>query len=697
MAKIWAELKPIRPLLAANGANLVAQLCAAVMLVAALFTTPWMDPTQLTRDALAARGVELPEGFDFERLQQRMAERMAQGSDLPFPGAGSALPGLRPFGSAASSSATGEAATDAQPAALGDIGAGGLMGSLGAAQDGLAQAAPYLIALGALVAAGAAAWDMLKPAGNRRFLVPALIAAGGVIALLYYGYFFLVQNPSSQVDLLRIVTPGFWVALAGTVGLFVQVAIPRPRLVTPAPPAGQPAKAPAAPETLVAPKPAAPIPPRTPAVFVSPKAPKAAAAPKTAETPSVIHLGGAGINLLQNLGVAFDALMANKLRSALTMLGIIIGVTAVVSLISVGQSASASITNRIEGAGANVVSIRSRSRTAQYALTLSDVEAFQSRLSHVVAVAPSNSLQATVKFGDASITVPVTATTAAYATVNVLEMDLGRFLSDEDQTSKARVAVLGSQAAEDLFGGLNPIGESIRVNNVRFEVVGVAADSGSGAAFGDPDSVVYVPLSTASRRLYRSMTLVGSEESISTVALLADSSESVAQVIDDVEALLRELHDVLPDEDLPYGVFSASTLLETVESVYNTLTVFLGAIADISLFVGGIGIMNITLVSVTERTKEIGLRKAVGAQRVHILAQFLIETVVLSATGGVIGIVISGGVMMLVNASGLMAAWLSPMAVALGFGFSVLVGVFFGLYPANRAARLQPIEALRYE
>ncbi len=729
MTQTWTELKQVRPRLATNRANIVTLISAAVMLFAVLFTTPWVDQTQIIRSQLEARGIELPEGFDVEQMQQRMAERMAQGGSFPSANADSALSGLQPFGESSDTASglqpfggSSDTASGAQPFASANFGAGGQIGGLGASQDGLAQLAPYLIAIGALIAAGMAVWDFLKPVKGRRYLVPALIAAGGVIALLYYGYFFLVQNPTSQVDLIGVVTPGFWIALAGTVGLFVQMAVPRP--VTTTQPARQPARQPMkatdkagksgvstapkatevsvmpkAPKVAAAPKAAeVPVPPRAPEVSVIPKAPKAAAAPKAAEAPTVIHLGGgAGINLLQNLGVAFDALMANKLRSALTMLGIIIGVAAVVSLISVGQSASASITNRIEGAGANVVSIRSRSRTAQYALTLSDVEALESRLSHVVAVAPSNSLQATVKFGDVSVTVSVTATTAAYAEVNVLEMNLGRFLNDDDQASKERVAVLGSQTAEDLFGGLNPIGESIRINNVRFEVVGVAADSGSGATFGDPDSVVYVPLSTASRRLYRSMTLVGSEESVSTVALLADSSEVVSQVIDGVEALLRDLHDILPDEDLPYGVFSASTLLETVESVYNTLTVFLGAIAGISLFVGGIGIMNITLVSVTERTKEIGLRKAVGAQRVHILAQFLIETVVLSTTGGVIGILVSGGIMLLVNSSGLMSAWLSPMAVALGFGFSVLVGMFFGLYPANRAARLQPIEALRYE
>jgi len=247
----------------------------------------------------------------------------------------------------------------------------------------------------------------------------------------------------------------------------------------------------------------------------------------------------------------------------------------------------------------------------------------------------------------------------------------------------------------DLFGGLNPIGKRIKINGIQFEVIGVMKSQGSGGFGFSRDTTTYIPITTAFARL--STTRVGSEKSVSTIEVSATSSDSIETAIAAIEQKLRVLHGIGPGEDDDFTVQSQSDILSAATSITSTLTVFLGAIAGISLVVGGIGVMNIMLVSVTERTREIGLRKAVGARRGDILYQFLTETLTLSVLGGVIGILAGAGVSSLVNASGLIDTVVSMESVVLAFGFSAAVGVFFGLYPANRAAGLKPIEALRYE
>jgi putative ABC transport system permease protein len=275
------------------------------------------------------------------------------------------------------------------------------------------------------------------------------------------------------------------------------------------------------------------------------------------------------------------------------------------------------------------------------------------------------------------------------------QLDHGSFISAGDVSSKARVAVVGSQVVTDLFGGLDPVGKSIKINGILFQVIGVLKSQGSGGFGFSRDSTTYVPITTAMARLSNSR--VGNQKSVSTIEVSAVNSDSIDAAIAAITAKLHTLHKIGVGESNDFTVQSQSDILATATSVTTTLTVFLGAIAGISLLVGGIGVMNIMLVSVTERTHEIGLRKAVGARRRDILYQFLTETLVLSIVGGVIGIVIGWGIATAVSASGLMTTVVSVESVALAFGFSAAIGIFFGLYPANRAAGLKPIEALRYE
>ena len=419
------------------------------------------------------------------------------------------------------------------------------------------------------------------------------------------------------------------------------------------------------------------------------------------------------MGLTEQLRVALRALSVNKLRSSLTMLGIIIGVGAVITLLSVGQGVQNLVTGQLQSIGTNLLFVvpgnmsdsqmQARSGSFQQ-MTLADAIAIgdPANAPDVIAVAPELMSSAEVSYGKKTVRVNTSGVTPIYETVRNFPVTDGRFISETDINSKARVAVIGSRIAERLFTeqGLYPLGASIKVNNVPFRVVGVLESKGGGGGMmgGNQDEVVLVPLSTAHERLFQRNHNSRGEPLVSVAYAQVVSEDRMSEAADQISSALRERHDIAFEDDDDFSVINQRDLVAIFGQITGVLTLFLGAIAGISLLVGGIGIMNIMLVSVTERTREIGLRKAVGAKRRDILMQFLIESVVLSLIGGLLGIAI-----------GALAAWgisqlqsdliavVTPQSIILATSFSAAVGLFFGIYPATRAARLNPIEALRYE
>ena len=409
----------------------------------------------------------------------------------------------------------------------------------------------------------------------------------------------------------------------------------------------------------------------------------------------------------ENFKIALRALRANKMRSLLTILGIVIGVATVVALLSIGKGATASITSQIQSNGSNLLTISpgrqqrgmavsGQSRQASY-LYYSDYQLLQRSLStNITAIVPSFQSSYVVKYGDQSFNVNVTGVTEAYKDVHTYKVAEGRYVSDGDNKSEAFVAVLGSQTANDLFGGLSPIGKTISINGIKFEVVGVLESKGS-SGFGSSDDAIFVPLDTGYDKLFGATATYNDKKIVNSIAISVGTTEAMDTVSAQIEFLLRRAHKLASSDQLDFNVLSQADLLSTLSSVTQTLTIFLGAIAGISLLVGGIGIMNIMLVSVTERTKEIGLRKAVGATKNQILTQFLIETMTLSLLGGLVGILLGVGIAAVFSATGLIASVVTADSIVLAFTFALLIGVFFGIYPAFRAANLHPMVALRYE
>jgi putative ABC transport system permease protein len=317
-------------------------------------------------------------------------------------------------------------------------------------------------------------------------------------------------------------------------------------------------------------------------------------------------------------------------------------------------------------------------------------------LTDITAIVPSYQSSYVVKYGDQSFNVNVTGVTEAYKDVHTYKVTEGRYISDGDNKSDALVAVLGSQTASDLFGGLSPIGKTISINGVKFEVVGVLESKGS-SGFGSSDDAIFIPLDTGYDKLFGATATYNDKKIVNSISVSVATTDAMNTVSSQIEFLLRRAHKLASSDELDFNVLSQADLLSTLNSVTQTLTIFLGAIAGISLLVGGIGIMNIMLVSVTERTKEIGLRKAVGATRNQILTQFLIETMTLSLLGGVVGILLGVGIASIFSATGLIASVITADSIFLAFFFALLIGVFFGIYPAFRAANLHPMVALRYE
>jgi putative ABC transport system permease protein len=410
------------------------------------------------------------------------------------------------------------------------------------------------------------------------------------------------------------------------------------------------------------------------------------------------------MNILESVRLAIRGLSANKLRSALTMLGIIIGVGAVVALLSIGQGAQAAITQQIQGIGSNLIFVFPGALTqggmsfgagSSATLTMEDAAAIANPLNcpDVYAVAPQQQRNAQIIYRSRNTNASVVGTVPQFSFVRTLEAADGRFFDEQDLNSSARVAVLGAQLAMDLFEGEDAIGQTIRINRVPFRVIGTLVEQGGG---GPTDTSLYVPMTTAKSRLFGSTVARGGGTSVQLISVSAISEGRIDAAVQQITELLRQRHKIEYDDD-DFSVTGQKDILGVLNQVTSILTLFLGAIAAISLLVGGIGIMNIMLVSVTERTREIGIRKAVGAKRRDIMVQFLIEAMVLSILGGVVGIAFGAGVAALVTATGVLNTQVSLQAVALAVTFSMAVGLFFGIYPATRAASLNPIQALRYE
>lgn len=401
------------------------------------------------------------------------------------------------------------------------------------------------------------------------------------------------------------------------------------------------------------------------------------------------------MKLLKYLRVAFESILANKLRSSLTMLGIIIGVAAVLSTMGIGAGAAASITSDIESQGTNLLTV---SASAGSALTMGDAAALADATYYpdLALVAPEYTANTTLTNGENESASQVTGATAEYVVVRNLTIEYGRFLTAEEVDNNVRVVVLGATVAQDLFD-VNPVGQRLRIENEIFQVIGVLEAEG-GQGFGSNDDRAFVPISVAQDRLFDASRYRGAY-TITGIGIQVVSSERLDAAEQQVEQALRMRHRLDSDDDNDFTLSNQASLLETIGNVTQTLTLLLGSIGAISLLVGGIGIMNIMLVSVTERTKEIGLRKALGAHDSDILLQFVVEALVLCTLGGLIGMGISYGIAFAVSLIPNFSFDLviSTQALLLALGVSSGSGLVFGLYPALRATRLDPIEALRYE
>jgi len=413
------------------------------------------------------------------------------------------------------------------------------------------------------------------------------------------------------------------------------------------------------------------------------------------------------VNLIENIRLAFGSLLANKLRAILTMLGIIIGVAAVITLVSVGEGVQDVVISEFQGLGNNLLFVVPGSPDAneftggvvRAELTNDDYHALADPLAvpDVVRVAPSYGRPAIITRGGEEARTTITGTTPDYTGVRDYYPVLGDFFTEQDVSSATRVAVLGQTVYEKLFpDGELPLGETIRINNVNFKVIGLMEEKG-GSGFNDQDDVVLVPLNTAQRRLFPARRPDGEYRVDQILAQVISEDRQDAAITEMTLALRQSRGIAFRDED-DFTILSQSEIIGALGQITGVLTTFLGVIAGISLLVGGIGIMNIMLVSVTERTREIGLRKAVGATRRDILSQFLTEAVILSSIGGLIGLLLGAlGAYAVSSLSDTLDARVAWNSVALAILFSAAVGLFFGIYPATRAAGLNPIDALRYE
>lgn len=387
------------------------------------------------------------------------------------------------------------------------------------------------------------------------------------------------------------------------------------------------------------------------------------------------------MNLSSTIKMSIKSILSNKMRTFLTMLGIIIGVLSVIVLVSLGQGTTASVTESIESMGSNMISVYITDRSERFdyddVMEISNIEGVNN-------VTPVISNNVNAKYGLEDVDVNIKGVNENYLEINNYELDYGRFISPIDIDYRNKIVILGTDTAEELFGTVNPVGEKISINGEKYTVAGVLAEK-EDSMFGSSNELIIAPATTVMRQF--------KTDTIGEITVQGESADTSATTVENLESYLL---DIFEDED-SYKVFNQADLLSTIGDVTKTLTLMLGGIAGISLLVGGIGIMNIMLVTVTERTREIGIRKAIGAKRSSILTQFLIESSVISCMGGIIGIILGLAVNSLIATAMGLTTVISIQIIGLAFGFSLAVGIFFGMYPANKASKLKPVDALRYE
>jgi len=396
--------------------------------------------------------------------------------------------------------------------------------------------------------------------------------------------------------------------------------------------------------------------------------------------------------------VAFKSILKNRMRSFLTILGIVIGVGAVIALVAIGQGASADIEGEISSLGTNMLIIRSgstrtggvsRGASSLNTLRMDDVKKLEEEATLLQYVSPIINAAGQVIAAGKNWSSSVQGVSTSYLEIRDWTLEKGIFFTDRDIRSRRKVAVLGKTVVEELFGEQDPIGAKIRIRNVPFTVIGVLSEKGQ-SMMGDQDDVILAPSTTVLYRMSDGLT-------VNTIMVSAVSAAQMDAALEEATRLIREEHKLKPGEDDDFSIRSQTDIISRVTSVTGIMTMLLGAIAGVSLLVGGIGIMNIMLVSVTERTKEIGIRMAIGARAGDVLSQFLIEAVILSMLGGIIGILLGIGLGKLVSSLINSSLLVDPFIAFIAFVFSGAVGVFFGLYPARKASRLNPIDALHYE
>ena len=408
------------------------------------------------------------------------------------------------------------------------------------------------------------------------------------------------------------------------------------------------------------------------------------------------------ININSTFKIALRALWVNKMRSFLTMLGIIIGVGAVITMLAVGTGASEKISEQIASVGSNLIIVIPGSITqggirmgsgSHATLTRDDAEAIEKECSAVSAVAPMLNTGAQVVYGNQNWATGISGTTAGILEVRDCSLVAGRNFVDQDIRNATKVCILGQTVVDNLFGGIDPIGQIIRIKKVPFTVIGILETKGQSIIGQDQDDVIYIPVTTAQKKI------VGTSipGMVRAIMVKGRSAEDMSLAEKQVTELLRQRHRSGPNKEDDFTVRNLTQMMQVAEQSAKVMTILLGAIASISLLIGGIGIMNIMLVSVTERTREIGIRMAIGAKTWDIRIQFIIEALTLSMIGGIFGITLGVTGSSILSAVAGWATIVSPLSIILAFGFSGLVGIFFGFYPAYKASLLNPIDALRYE